>query len=474
MNQETPLNEAEIQAKQIKKELWQEKIMSFFDQLSFLEQTPEQKQAIAIRVKEDLNTGKLYWLEIILSSIIATFGLLQNSVAVIIGAMLIAPLLLPIQGIAYGIAEGDSKLIIKGIKLLVGSIIISILISYLVVFCLPIQTETSEILSRTSPNIFDLFIAISSAIIALLALSFKKLSESVAGVAMAASLMPPLSVVGIELALGSFTKAWGGLLLFFTNIIAILFVGALVFIFYGFRPHKKDSEKTAKDIVFLTVIILALIIPLVSGLTKITQKIELEAQSKKIITKILSEKIPAAEVGSIELQRNSENDTLNLVGSIKLPENISFFREIIDETTNELSNQLHKKIQLDLDIIRTARITSRQNQSPLKSQIQQAIQQVFHSHVSDGVLVQLHITKHPQKPNTWSAKMIYTIANNGVIEPDEKSVLETYINKKFPQLQIQYWWTQLAESQYIPPSLRFIPLPKNDTPLESTESQKIN
>lgn len=145
--QKPKLTEAEIQAKQIKKEIWQEKLMDFFDKISFLEQTPEQKQEIAVRVKDDLNTGQLYWLEIILSSIIATFGLLQNSVAVIIGAMLIAPLLRPIQGIAYGVSEGDSKLIFKGVKLLLGSVVLSIVLSFVVVALLPIQTETSEILS---------------------------------------------------------------------------------------------------------------------------------------------------------------------------------------------------------------------------------------------------------------------------------------------------------------------------------------
>ena len=121
IKKKTELTEGEIQAKQIKKEIWQESLMNFFDKISFLEQTPEQKHDIALNIKEQLNTGRLYWIQIILSSLIATFGLLQNSVAVIIGAMLIAPLLLPIQGIAYGISEGSSKFIWRASKLLIGS-----------------------------------------------------------------------------------------------------------------------------------------------------------------------------------------------------------------------------------------------------------------------------------------------------------------------------------------------------------------
>lgn len=444
-----PLTEAEIQAKLIKKEIWQENLMYFFDKISFLRQTPEQKHDIAINVKEQLNTGRLYWIEIILSSLIATFGLLQNSVAVIIGAMLIAPLLRPIQGIAYGISEGDSKLIWRASKLLIGSAVLSIGLALIVVKMLPVHTETSEILSRTAPNIFDLFIAIASAIIALLSLSFKKLSESVAGVAMAASLMPPLSVVGIELALGSFANAWGSFLLFFTNIIAILFVGAVVFIFYGFRPHKENSEKTAKNIGILTLVILILSIPLVSGLQKITKKIELEAKSKTFIAEILAEKIPAAEVNNIELHGLATAKEINLSGDIKLPENVEFFADIIDETTNELSQKLQKDVQLDLDIIRTASITSRVKESPLEIQISEAVKGLFDSHVADGILVRSDITKLPDSEDSWSVKVLYTLPTGDILEAEEKIVLQNYLNKKFDHIELKHFWVQLAESQPI-------------------------
>lgn len=431
--------------KKVIKEYWQKKLMIFFDKISILDQTPEKKQEIAITVKEGLENSRLYWIQIILSSVIATFGLLQNSVAVIIGAMLIAPLLQPIQGIAYGISEGASRLIWRGSKMLIFSAILSIFIAYLAVLFLPVHTETSEIIARTSPNIFDLFIATASAIIALLSLSFKRLSESVAGVAMAASLMPPLSVVGIEIALGSFVNSWGAFILFITNIVAILFVGAIIFIFYGFRPHKEDSEKTAQNIGILSLVILILSVPLVSGLTKISRKIEIESQSKQIISEILSEKIPAAVLNNIELH-GSISDKINLSADIKLPENIDFFAEIMDETTDELSKKLGKNVQLDLDIIRTASIISRNQKSPLKVQITEALKDIFNTNVRDGILVRTEVTELPDSKNVWSVKAIYTIAAGEILEKEEKDLLQRYLSKRFPNLELKQLWVQLAES----------------------------
>ncbi len=439
--------EKKEEEKKIIKEHWQTKLMSFFDKISILDQTPEQKQDIAITVQEGIKNSRLYWIQIILSSLIATFGLLQNSVAVIIGAMLIAPLLQPIQGIAYGISEGRSRLIFRGIKMLVLSSVLSIFMAYLVVIFLPVHLETREILARTSPNIFDLFIAISSAIIALLSLSYKKLLGSVAGVAMAASLMPPLAVVGIELALGSFINAWGAFVLFITNIVAILFVGAVVFIFYGFRPHKEDSDKTAKEIGILVLVILILSIPLVSGLTKISRKIELESESKQIISEILAKKIPDAELNHIELHGSATGEKIQLSGEIKLPENINFFAEILDETTSELSQKLGKDVQLNLDILRTASIISRNQKSPLNKQISEAVKDIFNTNVRDGILVRTEVVQLPDSENTWSVKSLYTIDAGNILEPEDKEVLERYLAKRFPQLKLKQLWVQLAENK---------------------------
>ncbi len=444
---QTAEKEKKEEAQKIIREHWQTKLMRFFDKISILDQSPEKKQEIAITVKEGLKNSRLYWIQIILSSLIATFGLLQNSVAVIIGAMLIAPLLQPIQGIAYGIAEGDSRLIFRGIRMLVLSVVLSIFLAYLVVLILPVQLETREILVRTSPNIFDLFIAVSSAIIALLSLSYKKLLESVAGVAMAASLMPPLSVIGIEIALGAFTNAWGAFVLFITNIVAILFVGAVVFIFYGFRPHKEDSDKTAKDIAILVLVILVLSIPLASGLTKISRKVELELESKQIISDFLAKKIPDATLNNIELHGPATGEEVLLSGNIKLPENIDFFADILDETTAELSKKLGKNVQLDLDIIRTASIISRNQKASLKSEIMEALKDIFDTNVKDGILVRTEVTELPDSKKTWSVKALYTIEAGKILEEGEKKVLQKYLAKRFPSLQLKQLWVQLAERQ---------------------------
>ncbi len=462
--QKSALEFKKEEEKKIIKDHWQTKLMKFFDKISILNQPPEQKQEIAITVTNGLKNSRLYWIQIILSSLIATFGLLQNSVAVIIGAMLIAPLLQPIQGIAYGISEGSSKIIWRGIKMLFLSAVLSIFLAILVVWSLPVHLETSEIIARTSPNIFDLFIATASAVIALLSLSFKKLSESVAGVAMAASLMPPLSVIGIEIALGNFMSSWGAFLLFITNIVAILFVGAIVFIFYGFRPHKENSDKTAKDIGILVFVILILSVPLGSGLMKISRKIELESQSKQIISQILQKKIPDATLNKIELHGPTTGDIIHLSGEIKLPEKINFFAEILNETTAELSEKLKKKVQLNLDILRTASIVSKKQSSPIKIRIIKAVKDIFNSNVHDGILVNTVVTELPDSDNSWSVKALYTIEAGKILEDDEKKVLQRYLEKRFPELDLKQLWVQLAEQEN---PANFLPNEQNEADLQN-------
>jgi uncharacterized hydrophobic protein (TIGR00271 family) len=119
---------------------------------------------------------------------------------VVIGVMLIAPLLRPIQSFSFGLVSAHKSRTWVSFKNIFLSILLVIISSLIVTYLVPVKLETSEVLARTNPNILDFFIAGASAAIAFLALVYKKkLSMSIAGVAMAASLLPPLSVIGIEI-----------------------------------------------------------------------------------------------------------------------------------------------------------------------------------------------------------------------------------------------------------------------------------
>ncbi len=322
-----------------------------FDKLAIMQQPPEAKAEISQRVSEGVKTTKLYWIELILAALVATFGLLQNSVAVIIGAMLIAPLLRPIQGLAYSIVLGRAELFARGLKLLSISVLVSILTPMIVLFFLSGVESTDEILARTQPNLIDLLIAIFSAIIAILAHAYKRLYESVAGVAMATALMPPLVVIGIELFWGNMDLAWGATLLFITNLVAILVVGTILFIFYGFNPHRSQTESSLGKIAFLLVVTLGLWILLSFNLGKIQQQRVILEQTRQSFESIIEVEMPGARIKNLTLRQDEDVKTIN--GTFYVPESVSLTRAKFNQIESQLSEVLGEDVYLELDLIRT-------------------------------------------------------------------------------------------------------------------------
>ena len=159
-----------------------------------------------------------------MSAGIAILGLLLSSPAVVIGAMLLSPLMDPIMGVGFSLAIGDYRWLRHSARSLAIGALFAILFTALVVFMSPLQTVTSEIAARTRPNLFDLVVAIFSAIAGGYAI-IRGREGTIVGVAIATALMPPLAVVGFGLATLNGTVFWGALFLFFTNLTAIALTG---------------------------------------------------------------------------------------------------------------------------------------------------------------------------------------------------------------------------------------------------------
>ncbi len=434
---------------------WGEIIDQGFGRLAILKRTGEEKAEISINITETLKQKKLYWIEIILSSLIATFGLLQGSVAVIIGAMLIAPLMQPIQGMAFAISTGRQKAFWRSAKVLAGSIVISIFLSYLVCLIAPFKTENSEIIARTAPNLFDLFIAILSAIVAFMAIGYKKLSESVAGVAMAASLMPPLAVVGIEICFGSLSKSWGSFLLFFTNLVAILLVGTIMFIMYGFNPHEEQSTKTVKRLGMIIVIIIILWLPLMSGLTRISEKRDIELYSKETLSHTLSKVIPEAQIQRLNIVDYTE-DAIHISGEIKLPENVQLFTEIIDEINQQMSEKIGKEVQLEIDIIRTASVIAKQS-DPIpqpKEILKKATREILLAQAPNTIILTLETLDISTEflPDRWSIKTVYALPSGEFMEESTRTNIESTLVNQFPGKKLKFLWFPVSQRTISKPS----------------------
>ncbi|HXG58121.1 MAG TPA: DUF389 domain-containing protein, partial [Thermoanaerobaculia bacterium] len=180
-----------------------------------------------------------YWLEIVFAAGIATLGLILNSPAVIIGAMLISPLMGPIMAGGLALAAGDLVLAIRAIVNLLISCFGAVALSSFLVVLLPFREMTSEIAARTSPTTLDLIVALFSGAVGAIAVckAVRGVATSIPGVAIAVALMPPLCVVGwgtgiwltLDRVQGEGVVRGGGLL-FLTNLIAITFASMIVFL----------------------------------------------------------------------------------------------------------------------------------------------------------------------------------------------------------------------------------------------------
>ncbi len=206
-----------------------------------------------VRVKIEANAlpSRMYFIMNILSAIIASYGLVTNSAAVVIGAMLVAMMLGPITGVALAIIDHRMPLLRKSLITVLLGITLVLIVGFIVGWLHKDQPLTAEILSRTQPTSMDLMIALAGGTAGAYAMVSPHLSVAVVGVAVATALVPPLAASGILFANGEMQLGFGALLLAVTNIIAIQFTNALVLWVLGFRRLVDDDYKSSNYLTFL-------------------------------------------------------------------------------------------------------------------------------------------------------------------------------------------------------------------------------
>ena len=182
------------------------------------------------------DNGLPYWMVLVLSGGIATLGLALNSSAVVIGAMLVAPLLAPVIGLALSLAVGDGKLAVQAGAVVLGSTLAVVLVGAVLTMLLPFHTITLEISARTRPTTLDLVIAIFSGLVGAVVTVARgsRLSAAIPGVAISVALIPPLAVAGFGVGVGWNTRLIkGSLLLYGANLAGIVLSGMAVFLLVG-------------------------------------------------------------------------------------------------------------------------------------------------------------------------------------------------------------------------------------------------
>ena len=187
-----------------------------------------------------------FWVMMVLATGIASFAVIQDSTAVVIGAMLVAPLMTPIMGVSAAAVNGWPTRLARSLVLVVAAAAAAVVVAWLIASWLPsvgdINTNT-QIASRVEPSLLDFCIAVFAGAAGAYATVDPRVSSSLSGVAIAVALVPPLSVVGITLEQGAYGEAQGALLLFGTNVVSIVLAAVTVFVLMGFAALPPDREQ---------------------------------------------------------------------------------------------------------------------------------------------------------------------------------------------------------------------------------------
>lgn len=264
------------------------------------------------------------------SIFIASIGLNVNSTAVIIGAMLISPLMGPILGIGLSVGINDFDSLIKSIKNLVVAVTIAVMTSTLYFLLSPLSEAQSELLARTTPTIFDVFIALFGGLAGIVGTSRKLKGNVIPGVAIATALMPPLCTAGYGLAIGELSYFFGAFYLFFINSVFIALSTLLIVRIMKFKQKafmNKENEKKAK-IYIATFVVLTIIPSIIIGV-----RVVQESYFNQNVLRYVSENMNFTDTRVINTKTNYSSDSssieITLIGDI-LP----------DSRVNELKNKL--------------------------------------------------------------------------------------------------------------------------------------
>lgn len=212
------------------------------------------RQEIYDKVSEILTTSKEYYAMIVLSTIVATVGILKNDVAIIIASMIIAPLLSPNIALSFSMSIADIDLAKKSLKNLIYGILLALSISILIGYFVPISLNNPQIMSRMSLDATDVIIALCAGIVAAIS-TVSGISSVVVGVMIAVALLPPLVAFGLVLGSGYFDQSIPILLLFLINVISVNLSSSVIFHTYGISPYKWWEREKAKKLTISSIII---------------------------------------------------------------------------------------------------------------------------------------------------------------------------------------------------------------------------
>lgn len=306
----------------------------------------EDRARIRAEVMESSTPQAAFYLLVVLSTIIATFGLLSNSTAVVIGAMLVAPLMGPIFGIALALATGNYRLLAKATAAEAAGVVLCIALAAVIGIAAIYPNFSPEILARTKPTLYDIFIALASGMAGAFALVDDRISPALPGVAIATALVPPLAACGLCLSAGQWDWAFGAFLLFFGNFLAIELSSALVFLLAGLGSSD-PSEKITIGLLFrrFGVSIALLAVVTVFMTRTLTGLVKESRFSEEIRTALQTEVRSSTGANLSDFKYHKKKDKTEVVAIVLTP------REFLPEQVAEIEEHLRRKIDPGISLV---------------------------------------------------------------------------------------------------------------------------
>jgi len=315
----------------------------------------EDKVAAYMQLRRAARADVDYHVLMAMAAVVAALGLVIDSPAVVIGAMLIAPLMSPIAAGALGVVQGDARLIRISVTSVVSGTMVAVAFALLVAVLIPGAEVTGEFTARTRPGFLDLLIAVVSGGAAAYAISRPHVSAALPGVAVAAALVPPLAAVAVGIALSSWGEAAGAALLFLTNLIAIGAASALTFLWLGFRPN---ADRVGRLGVFgrgaagLVALLLLVSLPLAVLSLRAADQNQLDARVHRLLDDSLATiegaTLVDVTVGDVRASPIEVDASLHLTAP--------FPPEAATQLHDELETALDEPVSLQLELIDVVRV----------------------------------------------------------------------------------------------------------------------
>jgi uncharacterized hydrophobic protein (TIGR00271 family) len=287
-----------------------------------------------------------------LSTAIAVFGILGDSTAVVIGAMLVAPLMFPVLGGAAAIVMGWPRRIVNRALLVAAGSLLAVLLAAAISFVIPGRATPlpAELMARTSPNLLDLGIALAAGAAGAYGQVRRHAADALTGVAVAVALVPPLAVVGITLQLTEWQLAVGAALLFLANVVGIVIAASATFLAAGFVPGRnplKGHTQILRGVSWAAIAAIIVVLPMQFGRGAVLPVSDPTEEVTAVVEDYVFERGATTEVVDVEVDVDSGFTKIDVVvaSSIAAP--------LVDPLAQRLAEYLSSPVQLRLLVAAT-------------------------------------------------------------------------------------------------------------------------